>query len=407
MYTAANGIPIDQKTGECVLPNAAIGWKQPNGFFYPPAFHSLNLFFDNVDIRHLVIEPLWKPGTFEADLDQIKKNYCTFNDGIYTGFTSIDRQTVLNDDDGSLTGLKSPPIPTEGETISVNLDPFFNAPVEAPECESFDIATVSGDKTGGTAKTSPYEYLTTVVYPKCGMSCGSIWGSDCTNPSCFGVPLSRQLEIKAGEQDRTIPMMGMNFGQRSMLTVNNGSYYIDTTVSETKQKQGRGGPTTITSLNVFKPGETYYVFFVYATEKTKQKYQFYIGAGITDFDTNVSKYIKPVRVDIRTQELKFEDATWNGLKSSYDSTSGILTVSADFSEFKDDFEETKKDYCKPSSFCKLVGNTCQSSLPTNDPFHPESLNICGTWAGKDIDCPLFQFSGPTGKLPGCLGFSLT
>ena len=22
------------------LPNAAIGWKQPNGFYYPPAFHS-------------------------------------------------------------------------------------------------------------------------------------------------------------------------------------------------------------------------------------------------------------------------------------------------------------------------------------------------------------------------------
>src|SRR5262249_27361456 len=32
--------------GNAYLPNAAIGWKQPNGFYYPPAFHSRNLFFD-------------------------------------------------------------------------------------------------------------------------------------------------------------------------------------------------------------------------------------------------------------------------------------------------------------------------------------------------------------------------
>ncbi len=51
----------------CYLPNAAIAWKQPNGFFYPPAFHSTNLFFDNVDIRHYVIDPLFKPGTYITD----------------------------------------------------------------------------------------------------------------------------------------------------------------------------------------------------------------------------------------------------------------------------------------------------------------------------------------------------
>ena len=49
------------------LPNAAIGWKQPNGFYYPPAFHSANLFFDKVDIRHYVIQPLFKPGTYLTD----------------------------------------------------------------------------------------------------------------------------------------------------------------------------------------------------------------------------------------------------------------------------------------------------------------------------------------------------
>ena len=51
-------------TVSCYLPNAAIGWKQPNGFFYPPSFHSSNLFFDNVQIRHYVIDALFKKNTY-------------------------------------------------------------------------------------------------------------------------------------------------------------------------------------------------------------------------------------------------------------------------------------------------------------------------------------------------------
>lgn len=43
----------------CYLPNAAIAWKQPNGFYYPPSFHSKNLYFNNVEIRHYVIEPFF------------------------------------------------------------------------------------------------------------------------------------------------------------------------------------------------------------------------------------------------------------------------------------------------------------------------------------------------------------
>ena len=57
------GVLQDKTKTYCYLPNAAIGWKQPNGFYYPPAFHSKNLFFNNVDIRHFVIEPLFSPIT--------------------------------------------------------------------------------------------------------------------------------------------------------------------------------------------------------------------------------------------------------------------------------------------------------------------------------------------------------
>jgi len=440
MYTAALGVPIDHKTNKCVLPNAAIGWKQPNGFYYPPAFHSQNLLFKNVDIRHLVIEPLWKPNSFESDLDQIKKNYCTFDPttGInktFQGFTAVDRQTVLNDDDGSLTGLLSNEFT---ETISVNLDQFFIAPSEAPECRSFDIAKVGGGTTGGTAKTSPYEYLTTVVYPKCaalgGAACdgtctnpkrtrcpavgtcgtkfecvGIKWGRTCSNETCYGVNLTRQLFNDldgSSPEDRTIPMMGMNFYQRSMLTLNHAAYYIDTTVSDEKQKMGRGaGP--IDQVNVFEPNGTYYVFFVYPTERTKQEYQIYIGEGISDFESNKAKYISPVRVNIENQDLRIEEGVdWNGLTGSYDDGTGIMTVKTDFSEFAGDFQKTKTDYCQPSSFCAPSNGSCQSTLPASDPLHAESQSICETWAGKDIDCPLYKFKdGRT--LPGCIGFAVT
>ncbi len=250
----------------------------PTGFTTLPPFIRTNLYFNNVDIRHLVIEPLWKPGTFESDLTQVKENYCTYDptpttttskNQTFTGFTGVDRQTVLNDDDGSLTGLLSPPTPADGETISVNLDPFFTAPVAAPECASFDIRTNSGKTTGGTANTSPYQYVSTVVYPACVVekNCGghcslhnepcarngdcpvhinepaqtcldATWGEACSDPSCYGVPLSRQLVTTPGDNNTTIPMMGMGFSQRSMLTANNGTYYMDTTVSEATQKKG-------------------------------------------------------------------------------------------------------------------------------------------------------------------------
>jgi hypothetical protein len=93
--------------GLCYLPNAAIGWKQPNGFYYSPAFHSINLFYNDVDIRHFVIEPLFNLGTFDTNVGAMMKQYCYFSitaqPGTFTGFTDIDRETVLNDDDGSLT----------------------------------------------------------------------------------------------------------------------------------------------------------------------------------------------------------------------------------------------------------------------------------------------------------------
>jgi hypothetical protein len=91
-----NKIPLN----DCYIQNAAIAWKQPNGFYYPPTFHSNNLFFDNIDIRHYVIVPQFEPNTYNTGPDKAKKQYCTQTDNIFNNYTGIDRQTILTDDDG-------------------------------------------------------------------------------------------------------------------------------------------------------------------------------------------------------------------------------------------------------------------------------------------------------------------
>jgi hypothetical protein len=227
MYGQVLGLPMD-KNKQCYMPNAAIAWKQPNGFYYPPAFHSDNLYFNNVAIRHYVIEPLFAQNPaylFQTDANAMKTKYCVGNPAMFDNFTDIDRQTELNDDNGSLTGLV--------DTISVNEDSFFSAPLEDFECES-DISTAVPP---ATAKTSPYDYVSTVMYSDHGVGAGGIWDTTCSNNVCFGVPLHRldllqaEVDNKLGPIPPRILMMGQSVDQRSTLSVNHGNFYIDTTQS--------------------------------------------------------------------------------------------------------------------------------------------------------------------------------
>lgn len=424
LYGRGGGIPKDADDA-CYLPNAAIGWKQPNGFFYPPAFHSRNLFFDNAEIRHFVIEPEFVPGTLTTDQARVEKRYCSYpkpvdpNFGLFQGFTAVDRQTVLNDDDGTLTGLvASVPRDAKGgaadkeerETISVNFDDYFDAPIEALECGS-DVANPPEGFSPGTAKTSPYDYLTTVVYPACARlngptppekGCGytptpppipvpdepqqnPLWASDCTTGTCYGVPLYRQ-KLRRGEarSDRQrIQMMGADLWQRSSLTTDNGTYYIDTAKGVAAQAASK-------FKNVFEAGSTYYVFFVYAKPTTSQVYQLWVGAGQPEnfAETNVF----PTRALPNVSHFEFRDdsspwpSTWT---RHYDSASGILTVTIDmgFDAFREEFERAERDFCLPNSFCKFQSGacTCKDDAPTAALC--KDSKVCSRWAGKDIDWP--------------------
>jgi cell migration-inducing and hyaluronan-binding protein len=547
MYNSGSlaGVPKD-KSGSCYLPNAAIGWKQPNGFYYPPAFHSTNLFFSNVDIRHYVVDPLFQApagitgsldfgqgGTYLTDKKRTGTEYCgPIADNFFEGFTGIDRQTILNDDDGSLTGLVNtvkvaepaqpgkPANPGEParlkQTISVNEDSFFDAPVKTAECKS--NVGVDPDKacpkqgklpatpTPSTAMTSPYDYVTTVIVPGCSLSTsdpsqrrfgrcdddaateqktcskefpnccevpgnftsanicrdrfskmtgrGGTWSSECSNESCYGVPLYRQFltgnDGKDGnpatrewahwfaakcDKNRNTPrcrwpfmrMAGANIYQRNTLTVNHGTYFLDTSVPRDVQYGNVTAKTVgeqfnnITpcdvaekdhckprSVNVFTAGQTYYVFFLYAKPSTEQTYQIYVGNGfetgsVMGVQMNISGAPVSLAQTFPTRPTWLKEPTVDN---------GILTVNVDFKGVTD-LEPTADNLCQPKTFCQVKKSTqpneksrCVSALVNsgdnkdpllvaNSALEDEVNKVCGTWAVKDLDCPK----------DGCFGFS--
>jgi cell migration-inducing and hyaluronan-binding protein len=504
MYGNTPGIR-KQNGASCYLPNAAIGWKQPNGFFYPPSFHSMNLFFDEVEIRHFVIDALWAPRTYLSNDGLIADEYCNPKDVSFKNYSDIDRQTELNDDDGSLTGLTNDATPKPTGTISVNPDQFFSAPVETPECLS-NIGVHPSAKTCGitrltleTATTSPYDYVTTAIIAGCGVDgpgkrnpgrCddmtetvqkgdrveksigrGGVWSQECTNPACYGVPLYRQFltgndgtngQLRTGEwktwvdddkcdtpnpPDRLkcrfpfVRMGGQATYQRSTLTANHGTYYIDTTVPRDIQygsaqtpagepftdivpcEFNSKGPCQPRSVNAFQGGQTYTVYFLYAKSgdhATQQTYQVYVGDGF-----NPGTDVHAVKVGLNTEPVTHvENEDWpvgwqvhyNDAVAcpSHNQKCGILQVTVDFTKF--DLSPTSKTngLCQPHTFCNWSGNTCGCAFDVNDPRAQassdprrvvrECAHVCSQWAVKDLDFKGdetwgFSFTLPQGFAP--------
>jgi len=399
------GLPKQPAIGNdgpfCYMPNAAIGWKQPNGFYYPPAFHSANLFFDGVDIRHFVVSPLFVEGTSRTDIAKVAGAYCKWDRTLFNGFAGNDRQTVLNDDDGTLTGYE--------KTTVINQDAFFAAPVDATQCRS-----------DNTSRTSPYEYVTTVVYPACVIdgTCArppqdsppdprwndGDWNRSCTNEYCYGVPLWRQDQMPLADKDpvtsqivdKSIRMMGQQTSQRSSLTVNHGTYYIDTTVAkETQLTCPSTDPANPCVVNVFKPSQTYYLFLIFAKTTTEQTYRFYVGEN-TDFDPSS---IQIVQAQIGVNPVKYVPvgplpagrARW--LNNDKATANGVVEVDlkvADLPKAADLFNTAKINKCQPKSFCTWNTSTQQCVDASG------SDAVC-KWAVVDQDCPA----------GGCFGIRFT
>jgi hypothetical protein len=421
LYGNEIGVPADPNSPpanpSCYLPNAAIAWKQSNGFFYPPAFHSHNMFFSNVDIRHFVIEPQFNFGTFITN-PTVKTTYCTWRTDMFNNFTDIDRQTVLNDDDGSLTGLLGDLGQGQTrETISVNRDTFFNAPRCTVECASdIHAAGVPATQLPGTADTSPYDYVTSATIAQCGigltgcpMGGVNMWGADCGSgappTACYGVPLYRQYLTEAEYtayssdpstyQRPSVRMMGQGTGQRSTLTVNHGKYYVDDQV--TQQTQQASGATY---LNVYLPGQTYYTYFIYAKPILDQSYQMFVGYGL-DKNT-VIESVHQFRMIANDQNYQFNPADGDPsfLTVTYDDRplptgSGLVTVEVNLLAYTNEFTTDTPDFCQPRSYC-APSQSDQTKCVCAPGTQCTDDSVCA-WAVKDIDCPL----------KGCFSFGIT
>lgn len=429
---------LQQKNAQsstCYLPNAAIAWKQPNGFYYPPAFHSQNLWFQNVDIRHFVVEPLFKPITpsdydpFQQNQGEVTDRYCTYSGDMFSAnFNHIDRQTVLNDDDGTLTGLVGSYGGANRPAIVINEDNFFYAPLITPECLSdINVKPPVPDGTPYTATTSPYEWLSTAIIADCAIpqTTGAKqcfdpsdmflhWAQPCGNSFCRGVPLYREYLTSTEYSDDTRPqirMMGQGNGQRSTLSLNHGAYYIDTTQNCTSQ----GGCPKCTQLNpndptqcqtydgspwdpsIFLGGHTYYVYLIYATTTTKQRYDLYVGTGAQQNQLNVT----PIWLDPSTYSL-YTPTDQSFVTPDYSNLSnGFLSVSIDLSGQGAQFTNSKKQFCRPQSYCSVKSDGSCSCNPNNPQCVQDS--DC-TWGPNDIDCPVDPNNA---NVTHCFGFSFT
>ncbi len=531
IYTGVQGVRRNPADGSGYLPNAAIGWKQSNGFYYPPAFHSYNLLFSGVDIRHYVISPLFQRGTYLTDLTAVQHDYASIPSASYfNNFTDIDRQTELNDDDGSLTGLINNNGTANKETIIVNQDPYFNAPVATPECDSnLNVApkvACSAPSTSlptPTARTSPYDYVTTVIYPACAVTdttdsaCGSwptevpptivmgppavgnnpngtqyaqfqnqlgrggTWSKDCGGPYCYGVKFYRQfLTGTDGGKPPALPsassrewaewynagcgttpstcdwpfdrMAGGALWQRSVLTANNGTYYIDTTPSITAQQTSTyaGTPTDINvstvecsertrvgviagcqprSVSGFQANQTYYVLLSYAKSTTHITYQIYVGenfamssvTGVAAFAPGIHFQVSSTMPAPPIVPIAWPAAnTWlkpaPTLITGADGKQDILQVTIDLGAFAASNLLNPKNQaanlCQPKAFCGWDGagkciskpiDTIDSRIAVDAGVASRFATACGTWAVKDLDFPDARLIGFSFTLPGGFG----
>jgi hypothetical protein len=212
---------------------------------------------------------------------------------------------------------------------------------------------------------------------------------------CYGVPLYRQGMTSAEQpgREQSIRMMGANLWQRSTLTANNGVYYIDTAAGPTKQADSP-------FKNIFEPDRTYYVLFVYATPTTHQTYQLYVGNGLAANWADQNVFLARVFPGTGNYQITDDRMTWPpGWVRMYDPGTGILTVTIDmgFDQFKTEFARAQLDFCQPASFCTLLapvqppggptGSGCQCNPNSDFVDICRDNDLCGKWAGKDVDWP--------------------
>jgi hypothetical protein len=419
------------------VPSASVGWKQPNGFYYPPAFAFKGTSFDS------------DTSAYKASRHNVLDQNKTYTTGLQTfpswmapatltqlSATPIDVTTILNDLDGTLNGL----VPTDTTTTQssgLSNNAFYDAPYTVDECNSVGTQTL------------PNPFVTSVVtqldQANPTMTLGT-WGSF-NQPA---VAVYRQLLTGSAGESCSAPntqacipgatnccrrgtfFMGAYIGQAPGLTMNDGIYYVDTNSQNQPNYSSMVPPPPIYPAT-FQGGKTYGVYNLYANSKTSVTYQVYVGSGFnatTDFEW--------ILVDPHTlkggqgQFLVTENTTpppppsagRNQKNPRYDATTGLLTVTLSHVNSQGNYTNTinngtASDICYPANLCEANKQSNQCTL--NPAFTELGLtgtigDICGYWATRTTQemTDTVATTGSAGTVylndcpaGGCLGFAFT
>lgn len=350
MYTTTQQpMALDGRSMEVI--DAAIGWKQPNGFYYPPAFaHRASAFL--ADLPEGLPEPeaedplntcfsrgpedrfqtpASRPGSCRHNVFDRTRAYIkgeTANpfgaptvwapDANPLTSTPIDFSTILVDLDGTLTGARGRlsgvdrPMPTS----SVSRNTFFDAPAQSPECLSYGV------------QTSPYGFVTTLLAPIAGPARDGDTHVDVVEwsgpPPVAGetrpwplspmVAIYRQWKLASDAPscgaicdgttygcDRGTFMVGPNVSQAISLTMtippgvdrSDALYFIDTSSGANQPIDCVSGRTLgVMQPATFHPEKSYVLYNLFARPDAISRYALHVGT-----DDLASLGLRYVRVD--------------------------------------------------------------------------------------------------------------
>ncbi|MGH7787488.1 MAG: hypothetical protein ACRERC_11515 [Candidatus Binatia bacterium] len=409
----------------CVI-NAAVGWKQPNGFYYPPAFAFENSAFDDETARHNVVDQYnpYIQGTVTSPAAP------TVYDPLqtYTGITPIDASTILNDLDGTFTGncwgddcnamqLPSP----QRRTSSVSANRFFDAPSQSPECLSYGV------------QTSPNEFLTTVIAPLTSDGTAidpTVWNTAIPFPA---VPIYRQ-RLLADEQacsgpicdeatwscDQAAFMMGAQNGQAPYLTASDGVYYVDTgSALQSTSCIANTGDNPAYAPAPFAASSSYVLYQLFAKDDATTTYQLYTGTAEA---SGTWVWVQPhlTSATAPSNNLVVEPITDETLLAELDArvalhADGVLEIEMDSRLIADQFTFTARgadEKCLPRDACQVSadGSQCELASDFAEPDLADSVGaICEKWATRVAGTTPASQGLSLSDCPasGCLGYSFT
>ena len=395
-----------------VIPDAGVGWKQTNGFFYPPAFtYRRNSYLKDLpkglpappngqdplnqcvsagppdyvslvkrpgDCRHNVIDRTQTylqgniqglnaagPQVFSAAQNQLPAS-------------PIDFSTILVDLDATLTGAHGILEGATGQqpTTSVSKNRFFDAPSQSPECQAYGV------------QTSPLAFVTTAVGQL--QQAPTATNNTVSQGNWPGTPLValyRQWKLSEDAADTCeqvcdgtntrlygcprATFMGMaNVGQSTYLTMTEppglpaaqpgAGYYIDTNSGN----QATGCITTKTGdmqAAPFVGGKNYIVYNMFPRAESRTRYQLYVG-NATSLDDIQGRFVRvQTRIGGGNSSAVTEpcdprvNGTWcYGMKAEL--SNSILTVTLDHAPLATagQFEIANQDdyaRCMPRDLC--------------------------------------------------------